>query len=169
MPWFNPTVILVALVLTATSASTGYIYGRSNGKAIVQQKWDKQIKEHAEAVAAYEAAAREQEAHMQAAVAALQKENRNARKTIADRDAALRERLRNRPDRDYSAKVPEHPAPAVGVSGAELARRDGEFLAGYAAATTEVYQALKQCESQYNTIQKLYSGELSEDSGKRDK
>jgi len=159
MPWLNPTVILVALVLTITSAGTGYIYGRSNGKAVVQQQWDRQAKEHADAVAAYEAAAREQESQMQAAIAVLQRENKHARKTIADRDAVLRERLRDRPDRDYDAQVSESSAPAVGVSGAELARRDGEFLAGYAADAAIVYQALKQCEVQYSRIQKLYLGE----------
>lgn len=153
MPWLNPTVVLVALVLTITSAGTGYIYGRSNGKAVVQQQWDRQAKEHADAVAAYEAAAREQESQMQAAIAVLQRENKHARKTIADRDAVLRDSLRNRPDRDYHAKVSENTSPAAGVSGAELARGDAEFLAGYSTDAAKVAAALNQCVQQYQKIQ----------------
>ena len=169
MPWLNPTVILVLLVGLLSSGSAGYFYGRSVGKAVVQQQWDKQEKDRALALAAHEAAARQQEAQMQEAIDVLQKENKDARKTVVARSAALRDSLRKRPDRDYGAKVPENTAPAVGVSGAELARGDGEFLAGYSADAAILAQAVKQCESQYEKIQKLYSGEASEDSSQRDK
>lgn len=169
MPWLNPTVILVAIAILFSSGGAGYIYGRSAGKEIVQQKWDKQEKDRALALAAHEAAARQHEAQMQDAIDVLQKESQNARKTIATRDAAIRGSLRNRPERSSTAKVPENTAPAVGVSGAGLARGDAEFLIGQATDAAILAQAVKQCEAQYNKIQKLYSGEVSEDSSQRDK
>ena len=169
MPWFSPTVILVAIAILFSSGGAGYIYGRSAGKELVQQKWDKQEKDRALALAAHEAAARQHEAQMQEAIDVLQKESQNARKTIAARDAAIRGSLRNRPERSTTAKVPTDSCPAVGVSGAELARGDGEFLAGYSADAAILAQAVKQCEAQYEKIQKLYSGEASEDSSQRDK
>ena len=169
MPWLNPTVILIAIAILFSSGGAGYVYGRSAGKAVVQQQWDKQARDAAQAQARYVEAARQQEAQMQEAIDVLQKENKDARKTIVARSAALRDSLRKRPDRDYGAKVPENTAPAVGVSGAELARGDGEFLAGYSADAAILAQAVKQCEAQYEKIQKLYSGEASEDSSQRDK
>lgn len=169
MPWLNPTVILVAIAILFSSGGAGYVYGRSAGKAFVQQQWDKQARDAAQAQARYVEAARQQEAQMQEAIDVLQKENKDARKTIVARSTALRDSLRKRPDRDYGAKVPENTTPAVGVSGAELARGDGEFLAGYSADAATVAKAVKQCEAQYEKIQKLYSGEASEDSSQRDK
>lgn len=160
MPWLNPTVILVALVLTITSAGTGYIYGRSNGKAVVQQQWDRQAKEHADAVAAYEAAARGQESQMQAAIAVLQRENKHARKTIADRDAALRERLRNRPDRDYHAKVSENPGTEQttgGCTAAELFREDAEALVGEASRADNIRIELLSCYAAMDAVRNLYN------------
>lgn len=169
MPWLNPIVILVLLVGLLSSGSAGYFYGRSVGKAVVQQQWDKQTKQDALTLAAHVEATRQHEAQMQEAIDDLQKESQNARKTIATRDAAIRGSLRNRPERSTTAKVPENTAPAVGVSGAGLARGDAEFLIGQATDAAILAQAVKQCEAQYEKIQKLYSGEASEDSSQRDK
>lgn len=61
--------------------------------------------------------------------------------------------LRTRPERP-SSEVPQTPRACAGSSGAELARGDGEFLAGYAADAAKLSAALDQCEAQYNQLRK---------------
>jgi len=61
--------------------------------------------------------------------------------------------LRTRPERpDNPSEMPTTPGSCSGLSGAELARGDGEFLAGYSADAARLEAALKQCEAQYNSI-----------------
>lgn len=75
---------------------------------------------------------------------------------INARHAAAVDSLRNRPERakDFKPSLPETPSACSGVSGAELARGDGEFLAGYAADAKKLESALQQCVNQYNEIAK---------------
>lgn len=61
--------------------------------------------------------------------------------------------LRTRPERSITpSELPTTPGACFGLSGAELARGDGEFLAGYAADAARLEAALKQCEAQYNSL-----------------
>lgn len=60
--------------------------------------------------------------------------------------------LRTRPERSTSSQMPTTPGSCFGLSGAELARGDGEFLAGYSADAAKLRAALKQCEAQYDSI-----------------
>lgn len=84
--------------------------------------------------------------------AKLQEEKKREIANINARHAAVISSLRNRPERapDFKPSVPETPSACTGVSGAELARGDGEFLAGYSADAAKLAKALKQCEQQYN-------------------
>jgi hypothetical protein len=59
--------------------------------------------------------------------------------------------LRTRPERP-SGEMPQAPSTCFGLSGAELAIRDGEFLAGYAADAARLQAALNQCEAVYNAV-----------------
>jgi hypothetical protein len=59
--------------------------------------------------------------------------------------------MRTRPERPSGA-VPQAPSTCFGLSGAELARGDGEFLAGYAADAARLKAALEQCKAQYNSL-----------------
>ncbi len=59
--------------------------------------------------------------------------------------------LRARPERSSSAVSSTTPT-CAGSSGAQLARGDGEFLAGYAADVAQLNAALDQCEAQYNQL-----------------
>ena len=59
--------------------------------------------------------------------------------------------LRSRPERPSGEVSSASPA-CTGSSGAQLARGDGEFLAGYAADAASLEAALKQCEAQYNQL-----------------
>ncbi len=71
-------------------------------------------------------------------------------KTIAAaRDAALSE-LRSRPER--GAISPAIAAACTGVSGAQLASGDAEFLIRYSADAEILASAVKLCEGQYNAV-----------------
>jgi len=59
--------------------------------------------------------------------------------------------LRTRSERP-TGEMPTTPGACFGLSGAQLARGDGEFLAGYAADAARLEAALEQCEAQYNLL-----------------
>lgn len=59
--------------------------------------------------------------------------------------------MRTRPERP-SGEMPNATSTCFGLSGAELARGDGLFLAGYAADAARLEAALEQCKAQYNTL-----------------
>ena len=62
--------------------------------------------------------------------------------------------LRNRPERVRTvvSEVPSTTPACAGTTGAELARGDAEFLAGYAADAAKLEAALTQCETAYDNI-----------------
>jgi len=62
--------------------------------------------------------------------------------------------LRKRSERPDSSKLSETPRACDGASGAELAKRDAEFLAGYAADAARLEAALDYCEAEYNKLRK---------------
>jgi len=79
---------------------------------------------------------------------ASRKAHQNEIKTIRSQYERTISGLRNRPDR--RADLPAVASACAGVSGKELSKRDGEFLAGFAADAAQLQSALKQCETQYN-------------------
>ncbi len=95
--------------------------------------------------------ARDKEQGWQNTAAQLMKEKNAQIAAVNNRYSSAVTRLRIRPERPRSA-VPQAPSTCFGLSGAELARGDGEFLAGYAADAARVEAALKQCAAQYNSI-----------------
>jgi hypothetical protein len=149
----NPWVILAFVLAIGAAAGGGYYKGNSAGKAEVQAEW---AKEKAEQYAAYakaqeEARAREQE--MQAAADKLRKEKDAQIKDINARATALTNSLRNRQERPAESSTVSSAARSCGgASGAELAKGDGEFLAGYAADAARLQAALDQCVKQYNAV-----------------
>jgi alkanesulfonate monooxygenase SsuD/methylene tetrahydromethanopterin reductase-like flavin-dependent oxidoreductase (luciferase family) len=149
----NPWVILAFVLAIGAAAGGGYYKGNKAGKDEVQAEW---AKEKAEQYAAYakaqeEARAREQE--MQAAADKLRREKDAQIKDINARATALTNSLRNRPERPAESSAMSGTARSCsGASGAELAKGDGEFLAGYAADAARLQAALDQCVKQYNAI-----------------
>ena len=149
----NPWVILAFVLAIGAAAGGGYYKGNKAGQAEVQQAWDK---EKAEQYAAYakaqeEARAREQE--MQAAADKLRREKDAQIKDINARATALTNSLRNRQERPaQDGTVSSAARSCGGSSGAELAKGDGEFLAGYAADAARLQAALDQCVKQYNAV-----------------
>ena len=104
-----------------------------------------------------EQAARVKETKFTAKLAQAQ-ESRNVEvANINRKHAALVASLRTRPERPTPAVTSEVPSatPAcAGTTGAELARGDAEFLAGYAADAAKLEAALDQCEAAYNELRK---------------
>jgi len=77
--------------------------------------------------------------------------------TINQRHAALVHSLRKRPERVAAVfcpgtEVPEPTPACVGTTGAELAKGDAEFLAGYAADAARLDAELTKCEAAYNAL-----------------
>ena len=74
-------------------------------------------------------------------------------KTINTRLASALSSLRNRPERQASG-VPNDTASCTASTGAELARGDAEFLAGYAADAARLQSAYQACLGAYDAARK---------------
>lgn len=166
MPWFNPTLILAAILAIAISGGLGYYSGHANGKKSVQQAWDAERAEMAIAKAESEKQAREKEAALQAAANRLRKAKDDEIKSINARADAILDSLRDRQARDATNEMPNDTGIGPGgCTGKELYRQDSEFLVRLAREADEITAAYKQCFEQYEKIRK----ENNEDSGQRDK
>jgi hypothetical protein len=141
--------IAVLAVCIALSFSGGWaVNGWRKGKEIAEMKADYETK-RGEA----EAAARDKEQSWQNTAEQIARD-KNAQ--IADTTRRLNNTiagLRTRPERPTTpSQMPPSSTSCVGLSGAELARGDGEFLAGYAADAARLQAALNQCEATYNAV-----------------
>lgn len=166
MPWFNPALILAAILAFAISGSIGYYSGNANGKKSVQQAWDAERAEMAIAKAEFEKQAREKEAALQAAANRLRKAKDDEIKSINARADAILDSLRDRQARDAANKMPNNSAIGFGgCTGKDLYRQDAEFLVRLAREADEITAAYKQCIEQYENIRK----ENNEDSSQRNK
>ena len=100
---------------------------------------------------------REQEVQTTRMLADAQEKRNEEIRRINARHATTVNSLRNRPERvshTYSpvAEVPSTPTTCDGATGAQLARGDAEFLAGYAADAARLEAAVNQCEAAYNAL-----------------
>ena len=149
----NPWVILGFVLAIGAAAGGGYYKGNSAGRAEVQQAWDKEKAEQYAEYAKGQEAARAREQEMQAAADKLRREKDAEIRNINARATALANSLRDRPERpSKDGPMSGTTRSCAGASGAELARRDGEFLAGYSADAARLQAALDQCVKQYNAI-----------------
>ncbi len=99
--------------------------------------------------------ARAKERELQANADRLRKDTDVQIRNINARATALANILRQRPERSEPATPSEVPSTAGtcrAATGAELARGDGEFLAGYAADAAKLQAAFDQCVEQYNAV-----------------
>ena len=151
--FFNPWVLLTFVLAIGAAAGGGYYKGNSAGKAEVQAEWAKEKAEQYAEYAKGQEAARAREQEMQAAADKLRREKDAQIKEINARATALTNSLRDRKERPAeSGAVSGAARSCSGASGAELARRDGEFLAGYSADAARLQAALDQCIKQYNAV-----------------
>ena len=147
----NPWVILAFVLAVGAAAGGGYYQGNTAGRAVVQQAWDKEKAEQYAAYAKGQEAARAREQEMQQAADRLRREKDAEIRDINARTIALSNSLRDRQERPASnGAVSGAPRSCAGASGAELAKGDGEFLAGYSADAARLQAALDQCVKQYN-------------------
>ena len=153
----NPWLILGFVIAVGAAGGVGYLEGKDAGKAVVQQLWDNERTQQAEAHAMALEAARNKEQALQASADILRQDKDREIRDLNARAAALTNSLRVRPERPApeARAVPgaTSPGPAVTVcTGAELPRPDAEFLAGEAARADELRAALKQCLAQYQAV-----------------
>ena len=150
----NPYFLVGAVIAVAVAGGAGYVKGSAHGKMVVQAEWDQEKAKLALEYAAAQAAAREKEQALQAQADQL-REDANARiKDIDSRANKLVDSLRNRAERPttQAGAVSSAACPSGGASGAELDRRNGEFLAWYAADAARLASALDTCLKQYEAV-----------------
>ena len=144
------------MLAVGAAAGGGYYQGHEHGSAKVQQAWDKEKAEQYAAYAKGQEEARQKEQELQAAADKLRREKDAEIRNINARATALANSLRNRPERAaQNDPVSGAARSCSGASGKELARSDGEFLAGYAADAARLQAALDQCIKQYNAAKTM--------------
>ena len=141
---------ILAICAALTFSGGWAVNGWRKGKEIAEMKADYETK-RGEA----ESSARSKERSLQEAADKIKKEayaeNANINRKLNNALAGLRSRA----ERPSPSSVPSPAGACSGSTGAELARGDGEFLAGYAADAARLNEALNQCISQYNLRAKL--------------
>lgn len=148
-------MIVGALLAVSGAYGAGHWRGDSAGQAYVRQLWDqekaKQMAEYAENMRL----AREKEQALQQGADKLREEKDREIRNVNARAAALANSLRDRPERPTEGSAVSSTTGACsGATGAQLARGDGEFLAGYAADAARLKAALDQCVKQYETLRR---------------
>lgn len=158
----NITTVISAIVATIVfglAFYTGYEYGAN--KQIAYWTQQKSILEEEYNVAIEKARTNEQAA--QATANQINKERTDAYSAIARLGDTLRNSLRNRQERVITtaetSRVPENTCACGPATGAELARGDAEFLAGYATDAAKTRAELDSCQKQYNEVRRLFNGD----------
>ena len=149
----NPYFIAGTVLAVVCAYGTGHWQGDTAGQAKVQQQWDrekaKQMAEYAENMRL----AREKEQALQQGANNLREEKDRELKKVADTNRILLGSLRNRPERPAEGSAVSSTASACsGATGAQLAKGDAEFLAGYSADAASLKAALDQCVKQYESL-----------------
>jgi hypothetical protein len=149
----NPYFIAGSVLAVVCAYGTGHWQGDTAGQAKVQAQWDrekaKQMAEYAENMRL----AREKEQALQQGANNLREEKDRELKKVADTNRILLGSLRNRPERPAEGSAVSSTASACsGATGAQLAKGDAEFLAGYSADAASLKAALDQCVKQYESL-----------------
>jgi hypothetical protein len=153
----NPWLILGFVLAVGAAGGVGYLKGDSAGQAAVQQRWDQERAQQAEAHAMAMEAARQKEQELQSKADQIRKDKDREIRDVNARATALANSLRVRPERPApdASPVPgtasTGPAPA-GCSGPELFRQDAELLVREAERGDQLRAALKQCYAQYESL-----------------
>ena len=149
----NPYFIAGTVLAVVFAYGAGHWQGDDAGQAKVQAQWDrekaKQMAEYAENMRL----AREKEQALQQGANNLREEKDRELKKVADTNRILLGSLRNRPERPAEGSAVSSAASACsGATGAQLAKGDAEFLAGYSADAASLKAALDQCVKQYESL-----------------
>ena len=151
----NPYFIAGTVLAVVCAYGTGHWQGDTAGQAKVQQQWDKEKAKQMAEYAENMRLAREKEQALQQGADNLRQEKDRELKKVADTNRLLLNSLRDRPERPtQGSTVSSTTSACSGATGAQLARGDGEFLAGYAADAARLKAALDQCVKQYETLRR---------------
>ncbi len=141
---------LAGLVMLGFSYWKGY----TSGKDVIQQKWDATNVQMQAEIQKIASEAMQAERSMQKEVNRIQKEKHDAVKVANTKYSALIDSLRQRPEtRTTEHELPGGAGSDIGCTGAQLARPDAEFLAGYAADAERLQAAYNSCRQAYEVIQ----------------
>jgi len=152
--WNLKLIALIATpILLAGSAWYGHSKGVQSGMSAIQSQWDAERTATLAAQAEELMKARQQEQALQAAVNRIRQEKHREAVRLANDYAAVIDSLHDRPEaRAGVGGVPDSPDAGVGCTGAGLAKRDSEFLAGYARDAARLQLALDACQAAYDSV-----------------
>ena len=151
----NPYFIAGSVLAVVFAYGAGHWQGDDAGQAKFQAQWDrekaKQMAEYAENMRL----AREKEQALQQGANNLREEKDRELKKVADTNRILLGSLRNRPERPAEGSAMSSTAATCSAAtGAQLAKGDAEFLAGYSADAASLKAALDQCVKQYESLRR---------------
>ena len=149
----NPYFIAGSVLAVVFAYGAGHWQGDDAGQAKVQAQWDKEKAKQMAEYAENMRLAREKEQALQQGANNLREEKDRELKKVADTNRILLGSLRNRPERPAEGSAVSGAASACsGATGAQLAKGDAEFLAGYSADAASLKAALDQCVKQYESL-----------------
>jgi hypothetical protein len=149
----NPYFIAGSVLAVVFAYGAGHWQGDSAGQAKVQAQWDKEKAKQMAEYAENMRIAREKEQALQEGANNLREEKDRELKKVADTNRILLGSLRNRPERPAEGSTVSGSAGACSAAtGAQLAKGDAEFLAGYSADAASLKAALDQCVKQYESL-----------------
>ena len=149
----NPYFIAGSILAVVFAYGAGHWHGDSAGQAKVQAKWDKEKAKQMAEYAENMRLAREKEQALQQGANNLREEKDRELKKVADTNRILLGSLRNRPERPTEGSpVSSTTGACSAATGAQLAKGDAEFLAGYSADAASLKAALDQCVKQYESL-----------------
>jgi hypothetical protein len=149
----NPYFIAGSVLAVVFAYGAGHWQGDDAGQAKVQAQWDKEKAKQMAEYAENMRLAREKEQALQQGANNLREEKDRELKKVADTNRILLGSLRNRPERPTEGSTVSSTASACSAAtGAQLAKGDAEFLAGYSADAASLKAALDQCVKQYESL-----------------
>jgi len=149
----NPYFIVGSVLAVVFAYGAGHWQGDDAGQAKVQAQWDKEKAKQMAEYAENMRIAREKEQALQLGADNLRQEKDREIRNINARATALTNSLRNRPERPAEGSPLSSAASACSAAtGAQLAKGDAEFLAGYSADAASLKAALDQCVKQYESL-----------------
>ena len=146
----NWLAALAAVVFSVATFAVGYDYGRR----ITKLAWEKERAVIAQKALDAVQQAREKEAKLVLEMEAQRREYEKKVRSISSQLDSILTGVRERPDRSDSTTVSETTTTNCVCTGAQLARRDAQFLARYAADAARTREALDQCVRQYDEVRR---------------
>lgn len=149
----NWLAVLAAVVFSVATFAVGYDYGRR----ITKLAWEEERAVIAQRTLDAVQQAREKEAKLVLEMEAQRREYEKKVRSISSQLDSILAGVRERPDRPDGTAVSETTTTNCVCTGAQLARRDAEFLARYAADAERLAEAYNTCRATYDAAMK--SGE----------